>query len=615
MNMKTPIAILLIFSAVFANAQVVTNTPDDAIPAMLKNGMTGQEVHNIPGVDDRRKETNYPSLVQFDAQLLEWDGKIAKEEDAIIKVYRKSDKAMCAWQAAKEAVRLKAYDKAAGYLVIMRDFGQSWIGENGDLQGKLLKKLMDAPASIPVRLEFANKFWIDVVPALGPDIPEGRKMMIEALDLNPTDEQKLDIYRKVYKYSISINDTGVVTEYVGRICEDFAANPDVRAGAMYELGRYYAWISEHKKAIETFENILGFQPDGSISGAVHLELAGAYSSLKDEASMLKHLEIAAKSDNRDAAVERLGRYYLDKKEFAKALEYFRSWEAGRHAGCGNCAVEIASERDLYIAQCLVGLGKQDQALKENLIPNLTNNSSMFYSGKAIPQMVVEIYQSRNDLDGFIKFIKPYAAGRDNRNASIALGLAEIRAAGRDGKIDELVKRLRHSGNYVPSIRPPYYDIWEAPEAAEALSAQGGKEYPALLNRFNELAKQKDDGAYGDRIWVLYAIGLSKAPEAKVFIEDLLKKKDQNYHGLWLQYGVNVDDVRYVAFLRKDVKEPDVAGAVKYISEKYPGATPHKLDDGRSVGVVWESGAEKVFEELRDKVKKDYGVDVVLGAIE
>ena len=52
-----------------------------------------------PRVGGLRELTN--NLAQCDAQLAEWDAKIAKEQDPIIRTYRRNNKAMCAWGRMK----------------------------------------------------------------------------------------------------------------------------------------------------------------------------------------------------------------------------------------------------------------------------------------------------------------------------------------------------------------------------------------------------------------------------------------------------------------------------------------------------------------------------------
>jgi hypothetical protein len=122
----------------------------------------------------------------------------------------------------------------------------------------------------------------------------------------------------------------------------------------------------------------------------------------------------------------------------------------------------------------------------------------------------------------------------------------------------LINRLRHSGSYVPSIRNPL-DNWQAPAAARALSEMEGKEYPALRRQHDVLLEQKGrQETYGSQIWVLYAIALSQAADARPFIEALLKKAEAgNPDGT---IGVGIDDIRFLESLARGRNlEPKGAG--------------------------------------------------------
>jgi hypothetical protein len=60
-------------------------------------------------------------------------------------------------------------------------------------------------------------------------------------------------------------------------------------------------------------------------------------------------------------------------------------------------------------------------------------------------------------------------------------------------------------------------------------------------------------------------------------------------------------------------EPDVRGALKFITERYKVTV--QQTGTNSLSVIWESGAEKEFEIMKAKVKQEFGIDVTIGAIE
>jgi hypothetical protein len=60
--------------------------------------------------------------------------------------------------------------------------------------------------------------------------------------------------------------------------------------------------------------------------------------------------------------------------------------------------------------------------------------------------------------------------------------------------------------------------------------------------------------------------------------------------------------------------PDVAGALQFFSTNYPTLRAQRIDD-RTIGVIWESGAQREFEAFRVQMKKEFGVDSIITATE
>lgn len=291
-------------------------------------------------------------------------------------------------------------------------------------------------------------------------------------------------------------------------------------------------------------------------------LAGDWNAAHElvrEAAMVKHLEHAAKaapmptkrgimdtSDTRQTALVRLGKHYQKKGEYRTALEYFTQWKPG--SWCGNGLAQFQYERDLSIAECLRAMGHANRAVNEHLMPYLGGDGErLLYFDHRIPALVVEIHEEQGDLDGLIRRLRPLAKATPSGTVFIARELAQIRMWRRDGKITELIAQLRHQGSFVPDIRR-VYDNWRAPAAARALAEFGGKEFPALKKRYEAmLARQAaggNDMEYGDRLWVVYAIGLSHSPGAGAYLSELVNR-DQDARGT---AGVGRDDLRYALSL-------------------------------------------------------------------
>jgi hypothetical protein len=141
-------------------------------------------------------------------------------------------------------------------------------------------------------------------------------------------------------------------------------------------------------------------------------------------------------------------------------------------------------------------------------------------------------------------------------AAIARALTQIRIWKRDGKLDLLMGQLCHQGGFVPSIRDPQGN-WRAPAAAKALSELGGKEFPVLKKHYESLLARAtatpDDAEIAARMWTVYAIGLSRSPEAREFLEQLVETAERP-DGFKLA-GVSADDARFALSLSQQKDKP------------------------------------------------------------
>lgn len=503
-------------------------------------------------------------LASLDAKMTGLDAGIQQEKDAARLIYRRNDKAKCAWEAAKVCARNRLYDRAAGYLDVMRDFGYTWEKENGEKKGKLTRKFIAQSNDVPVAIEFAQGFWVDNPPALGIYHAEARQVVVDGMASATNPAGRLSLHRLAMQYSMALGDVTNAVTYGDAICLENAGNAGLCEQTLLEVARFLCGAGQLRQSRATYGRVLASRPEGPMSGAAHLGLADLCAAEKDDTGMLKHLEMAAgkpavdtrrnlmDGDNtRQVAIVRLAQYHMTKKSHDVALNYLRQWSPS--SWCGNCGEQFRYERDLMIAQCQVALGREDVALRENLMPYLaTNSAGMFYSDAKIPELAVRLHEGKKELDRLAKVLAPYA-GKKNPLAATALMLTQIRIERQDGKMDELIARLRHRGSFVPTIRDTF-DNYESPAAAKALSEFGGREFPALKKCFSGLVEQKkrDDEIYGRRIWVLYAIGLSKAPEAGEYLAELLKSAGNDP---FTTIGVGIDDIRHAAALHSSQVTP------------------------------------------------------------
>src|SRR5262249_32006027 len=106
-----------------------------------------------------------------------------------------------------------------------------------------------------------------------------------------------------------------------------------------------------------------------------INLADLAQQRGDERAMLGYLEEALKAqaaptgrnlmdtlDTRQEAFIRLARYYRDKGDFKKALDYFTRWEP--QSWCGNCLASMRKERRREIALCRLHLGDHATVIRE-----------------------------------------------------------------------------------------------------------------------------------------------------------------------------------------------------------------------------------------------------------
>jgi hypothetical protein len=104
-------------------------------------------------------------------------------------------------------------------------------------------------------------------------------------------------------------------------------------------------------------------------------------------------------------------------------------------------------------------------------------------------------------------------------------------------------------------------------------------------------------------------------ESSVPTSEYLGKLDR-WHVYWLASDTTV---KAWPTAKEDIKKALAARperideAIGFIKERYK-VLIKRIDD-HTLGVIWESGAEEAFEQLKDHVHKEYGIDVKITAIE
>jgi hypothetical protein len=59
---------------------------------------------------------------------------------------------------------------------------------------------------------------------------------------------------------------------------------------------------------------------------------------------------------------------------------------------------------------------------------------------------------------------------------------------------------------------------------------------------------------------------------------------------------------------------ETTSAIQFVKKSYPSVVVEKVDE-KTIGVIWESGADEEFQKLRTAVYSKFGVDAVITAIE
>lgn len=448
-----------------------------------------------------------------------------------------------AYKAATCAFWIQDYERAFSLLSYIEKTGDTWVKDFGRDRGNMLKEFILAPNDPPLRIKFAKGFWLSNVPAVGQQSADAIRFLEETQRLDATRRETKQIYILIRNTAQENGDIETAENYLKKMIAEFARQEFVIEAAFSTSQYYYS-----KKQFADSRRWLGWviandQPNGNFLTLGYLGLAEVYEKLGDMPAMLKYLKIAAQNPNtvaanrgimdrsntRQVALVRLGNYYKAQKNYEEALKYFTEWKPGG-GGCGNCMAQAKYQKDLSMGECLVGLGMEGEALEKYLVPNLKIDGGALYADAKIPRLVVSIYEKRNALNEFLAMIGPHAASKYNHAAQIAATLAQIKLWGKNGEIGKLAAEIKHAGGYVPNItsESTREGNWQAVAIAKELAKMDGKEFPVLRKRYTELLLSKRDDAFGDRLWIIYALGASNAKESEAFLQELLQKaKNEN----------------------------------------------------------------------------------------
>ncbi len=449
--------------------------------------------------------------------------------------------------AALEADRL---ERAAALFDRMAEHGITWMKEAGATKAAAVRALAAAGGGDAAqRIEFANAFWVRNVPALGRRLRPARAMVLAALERDPTDAQRLQIFQLAIPWTLELDELDAAVRLIDRLekaaptavididAQRFAlAAARERTGDLEGAKRDLARIAKDARS--------------AAAVAAHLRLAAIAEKAGDQAAALAHLEAAVAlpeglpqrgvNGDRQDAIVRLGRHWLAAGDADKALGYFERWKP--ESFCGNGVVEIQAERDYQIARCLIATGDPGRAFREHLHRWITSTDGDLLVGSdaRIPELIITLHA--DDLEALVREID--AGGATHRTASLTRALTRIAIARRDDDVAALIAALVPNGNFVPTLRSPH-DAHAVTAASKALGELGPKAWPALRKRWVDLtdglAQDRDawSKAQGERIWVVDAISrVRQPPEARRFLQELRHRAQKGE-----SVGVPLDELR------------------------------------------------------------------------
>lgn len=452
--------------------------------------------------------------------------------------------------AAANAMRQGEYERAADRLA-----KNTRITRNVNIVQavKVTRRLAKAPDDIDARIELARLFWAGGLYRHGSE-RDAMNMLAPVLQSSPTRAQRRQVLADLAEYSIKVgDDISVAAGYVRTLADEFPGHEltaravEAVAGVSFIHKDYVdarLWLTPLTKAA---------YPD-AIQLRAHLTLADICRATGDETGLLRHLELVAGSpatvpagrhlmdtrDSRQRAVMTLGDHFLSRKDYQRALPYFRAWEPTSF--CGNCAASLSSQRDLRIAECLVGLGQPDEALNGHLMPHLKHTDPLS-SNAGVAELAVSIHVSEGTLDRFRTEMLAVPGRTDRSPATRAALFAQIEQWRQAKDIAALVGALKQRGSSTPEITRP----WGEPEseaASRALVSLGPPATAALRERFERLRTaavttrptttvppNATNRTRGNLAVTLRALAHHDTPAVRDYLAELLRRAEQ---------GENVD---------------------------------------------------------------------------
>lgn len=188
------------------------------------------------------------------------------------------------------------------------------------------------------------------------------------------------------------------------------------------------------KALSLLSDIQTRFPSGQGTALACVSAAEIYRKLGDESKMLEAYKRAIRlkpidtygdimdaNNSRSRAYERLGDYYMDRKQWREALRWWSTWEPT--SWCGNCAASMECHRAFEIGLCKLNLGQTNAALRV-MEPWVTGKKS-YSCSQQMAVLFVDVHAALGSLAPIVKQLGAVKKTELNRGTKIALEYIEL----------------------------------------------------------------------------------------------------------------------------------------------------------------------------------------------
>jgi tetratricopeptide (TPR) repeat protein len=433
-----------------------------------------------------------------------------------------------------------------------------------------VRRLVESPYDVATRLEIARDLrYVQVRQSYGWLVD----WLIRDERLHPTERERRDILAFLHEFAAHRAKRGWSTmvetaqDVLDELLREFPGDP-VTDQALLRGASVDAATGQGDRAEERYRILVQSGRINDATSRAYLLLAELRRRAGDHESaesLLKALiELPPASDetterrvasHRESARERMAHLYKEQRRFAKALEAHRALGPVGH-WCGTCRRSITEGRSLFVAECLVGLGRDGEALEQHIIPALESRAS---GSRDFASLAVRVYEERGELDDLVKLTKSASGDRTTAGYTHHLALLHLAAARRD--VDYLIDRIvpehcEHlSFSYQASANRLGTPEFRPNPAVTLISRVGPGAVPRLIERFHGPSPDPDEASvshrHAQRLWILLALSLIDDSRAAEFLQELDQSAQERRRGRARKpLAIDQNELRTIELLSK-----------------------------------------------------------------